>query len=260
VPITEPASSESRISSIGRGTNVPDLDGLPEAVALAPTAPAPSVAAAVARIEPAPTDEARIHVTADRLEGSATVRTEVRTIWSELPSPSPLTGKPESPVPDRPTPPRLVAPSPAISVTPVGEMPAQEPRKDEVADRIAWSREKTDSTPTEASTVGSGPVRTVEVVREETQFVDRDVVVPSETLREIETVELLPSPSQRAQSIHSSEPTPERFVHVRIGTIEIHSTEPERHAVPVAPPAQEARRPVDFDSFARLRRYAPWQW
>jgi hypothetical protein len=74
----------------------------------------------------------------------------------------------------------------------------------------------------------------------------------------------VPAPGGAAMGAHAQDaaPSPERVVHVRIGTIEIHDDKPAPAALPPSPPAAAgALTPAggDFDRFARLRSYAPWE-
>jgi hypothetical protein len=63
-------------------------------------------------------------------------------------------------------------------------------------------------------------------------------------------------------ALRPAEASAERVVHVRIGAIEIHAAAPNAlAAAPLAPPTAPASNPPatsGFDSYDRLRSYAPW--
>lgn len=76
-------------------------------------------------------------------------------------------------------------------------------------------------------------------------------------------VEPAPAAATGRAALAWSEPIEERTVHVRIGAIEIHATEPPSSALVAtapAPAAPQASPATGFDDFARLRSYAPWEW
>ena len=107
-----------------------------------------------------------------------------------------------------------------------------------------------------------------ETVRVETRIIERDSPAAVEIVNEAAVVTIAPAtaeqtPLPRAR-IEQPSPAPERTVHVRIGAIEIHGAAPMLAiptASPVASPAQNGKVFAGgFDSFARLRSYAPWQW
>jgi hypothetical protein len=76
-------------------------------------------------------------------------------------------------------------------------------------------------------------------------------------------IEPAPTTASTAPLLRDSEAPAQRAIHIRIGSIEIHSEErAPATAAPVTQPsaAPAASRGGGFDQFARLRRYTPWQW
>jgi hypothetical protein len=86
---------------------------------------------------------------------------------------------------------------------------------------------------------------------------------PAETTRRVPDeppAVMQPAALRVGPGIEILEAASERQVDVRIGTIEIHGPEPTAHpTVPVAAAPVEPAAPASgFDSFVRLRTYAPW--
>lgn len=94
--------------------------------------------------------------------------------------------------------------------------------------------------------------------RSEPKFSDISVKPANLERRPVANPDILPP-----RPIAPPTPPPEnRVVHVRIGAIEVHgaASPAAASAAPLTAPAQRAALVNGFDSFSRLRSYAPWEW
>jgi len=157
------------------------------------------------------------------------------------------------------TPERVVVPGvPAAIVTERPMTPRIEARSAEIIPATVVRGRSSDEVPRVE--------QTREIVKEETHIIDR-TVDGAERAVEVPLTRIEPAPPAQAPApavVARAEPVaaPERVVHVRIGAIEIHGSEPAPVAAPAAPsaPAPNAQFSGGFAEFAQLRSYAPWQW